>query len=116
MGNTNGSLLSDEPYKQREISFMVTVDGKYDKAATVPSNNMKMKHSGPENLNSMGDMDGIWYRDITAIKEGPYVHAICGKGFPTKSAVKKHHWGPKPGDLETTRGCWAKNNKPDVAW
>lgn len=45
-----------------------------------------------------------------------FIHGICGKGFHSRSAVKKHHWGPKAGDLTTTRGCWAKNNKPDVAW
>ncbi|KAF2449557.1 hypothetical protein P171DRAFT_195316 [Karstenula rhodostoma CBS 690.94] len=48
--------------------------------------------------------------------EGGFIHAICGKGFHSRSAVKKHHWGPKAGDLTTTRGCWAKNKRPDVAW
>lgn len=48
--------------------------------------------------------------------DGSFIHAICGKGFHSRSAVKKHHWGPKAGDLTTTRGCWAKNKKLDVAW
>lgn len=51
-----------------------------------------------------------------APKTGHFIHAICGKGFHARSAVRKHHWGPKPGDLTTTRGCWAKNKKPDIAW
>lgn len=48
--------------------------------------------------------------------EGSFIHAICGTGFHSRSAVKKHHWGPKAGDLTTTRGCWTKNKRPDVAW
>ncbi|KAI4642885.1 hypothetical protein J4E93_006954 [Alternaria ventricosa] len=47
---------------------------------------------------------------------GPYIHSLCGKGFSGRSKVKKHHWGKKLDDLETTSGCWAKNNKPDVSW
>jgi hypothetical protein len=52
----------------------------------------------------------------TSKAEGGFIHAICGKGFHSRSAVKKHHWGPKTGDLATTRGCWAKNKKPAVTW
>ncbi|KAL5403452.1 hypothetical protein PMIN03_009861 [Paraphaeosphaeria minitans] len=48
--------------------------------------------------------------------QGGFIHAICGRDFHSRSAVKKHHWGPKAGDLATTRGCWVKNKKPDVAW
>jgi hypothetical protein len=47
---------------------------------------------------------------------GPYIHSLCGKGFASRSKVKKHHWGAKLDDLETTTGCWAKNNKPNVSW
>ncbi|KAH6865597.1 hypothetical protein BKA58DRAFT_224484 [Alternaria rosae] len=47
---------------------------------------------------------------------GPYIHGLCGKGFSGRSKVKKHHWGKKLDDLETTSGCWAKNNKPNVSW
>ncbi|RMZ74636.1 cytosine deaminase [Pyrenophora seminiperda CCB06] len=47
---------------------------------------------------------------------GPYIHNLCGKGFSTRSKVKKHHWGTKMDDLETTTGCWARNNKPNVSW
>ncbi|KAE8836647.1 hypothetical protein PTNB73_04604 [Pyrenophora teres f. teres] len=46
----------------------------------------------------------------------PYIHGLCGKGFSTRSKVKKHHWGVKMDDLETTTGCWAKHNKPNVTW
>lgn len=46
----------------------------------------------------------------------PYVHSLCGKVFSTLTGVKKHHWGKKANDLATTTGCWAKHNKPDVAW
>jgi hypothetical protein len=47
---------------------------------------------------------------------GPYIHSLCGKGFSSRSKVKKHHWGNKLDNLETTTGCWAKNKKPNVSW
>ncbi|KAJ4295210.1 hypothetical protein N0V90_007220 [Kalmusia sp. IMI 367209] len=47
---------------------------------------------------------------------GPFIHALCGRGFSSRSSVRKHHWGPKIGDTSTTRGCWAKHKKPDQAW
>jgi hypothetical protein len=47
---------------------------------------------------------------------GPFIHALCGKGFATASKVEKHHWGKKHNDLATTTGCWSKHKKPDVAW
>ncbi|OAG11869.1 uncharacterized protein CC84DRAFT_58093 [Paraphaeosphaeria sporulosa] len=55
-------------------------------------------------------------RSVDQPPEGGFIHAICGRGFYSRSAVKKHHWGPRAGDLTTTRGCWAKNKKPNVAW
>lgn len=61
-------------------------------------------------------------RDVKTAKpkasrdQGEYIHAICGKGFQTRRAVKKHHWGSKPDNVETKTGCWAKNGKPDIAW
>lgn len=48
--------------------------------------------------------------------KGHFVHSICGTPFTTRYAVKKHHWGSKCDNLQTTTGCWAKNNKPDVQW
>lgn len=49
--------------------------------------------------------------------EGQYVHLLCGKSFSTRYGVKKHHWGTKPDDLNTTTGCWAKHGKPaGVKW
>jgi hypothetical protein len=45
-----------------------------------------------------------------------FVHSVCGKSFATRAKVKKHHWGHKTGDLETTTGCWAKNKKPNLEW
>jgi hypothetical protein len=47
---------------------------------------------------------------------GQFVHSICGRGFTRRQAVKKHHWGDKLDDLETTTGCWAKHRKPNVNW
>ncbi|KAG9189026.1 hypothetical protein G6011_05894 [Alternaria panax] len=47
---------------------------------------------------------------------GSYIHNLCGKGFSSRSKVKKHHWGSKLNNLETTNGCWAKNDKPNVSW
>lgn len=46
----------------------------------------------------------------------PYIHSLCGRGFSTRSKVKKHHWGNVLNDLETTTGCWAKHGKPNVSW
>lgn len=48
--------------------------------------------------------------------QGQFIHAICGKGFTTRSAVKKHHWGAKAEDIATTTGCWFKHNKPNTNW
>jgi hypothetical protein len=45
-----------------------------------------------------------------------FVHAICGKSFNSRSAVKKHHWGKQADDPSTTTGCWAKHQKPNRAW
>jgi hypothetical protein len=45
-----------------------------------------------------------------------FIHGLCGKGFTSRSRVKKHHWGAKNDNLETTSGCWAKHNKPNVSW
>ena len=53
---------------------------------------------------------------ISHAGEGPYIHSLCGKGFSSRSRIKKHHWGNKLDDLGTTTGCWAKNNKPNVSW
>ncbi|KAL7770168.1 hypothetical protein CFE70_000101 [Pyrenophora teres f. teres 0-1] len=36
----------------------------------------------------------------------PYIHGLCGKGFSTRSKVKKHHWGVKMDDLETTTALY----------
>lgn len=47
---------------------------------------------------------------------GPYIHGLCGKGFSSRSRVKKHHWGYRLDDLDTTTGCWAKYGKPNVNW
>jgi hypothetical protein len=52
-------------------------------------------------------------------KPRPFIHAICGKSFQTRSDVKKHHWGRSAGaagDTSTTSGCWARNNKPNREW
>ena len=51
-----------------------------------------------------------------ATGSGPFIHGLCGKGFATRSKVKKHHWGGKVNNLETTTGCWAKHNKPNANW
>lgn len=49
-------------------------------------------------------------------QQGQFVHGLCGKSFNTRHAVKKHHWGSRMDDRETTTGCWAKHKKPDVSW
>ena len=46
----------------------------------------------------------------------PFIHGLCGKAFVARSKVKKHHWGGKINNLNTTTGCWAKHNKPSAAW
>jgi hypothetical protein len=48
--------------------------------------------------------------------KGRFVHSICGTIFTSRYTVKKHHWGIKCDDFETTTGCWAKNKKPNVQW
>ncbi|KAF2733470.1 hypothetical protein EJ04DRAFT_577661 [Polyplosphaeria fusca] len=47
---------------------------------------------------------------------GSFIHAICGKGFSSRHGVKKHHWGSGREDPNTSRGCWFKSGKPDIAW
>jgi hypothetical protein len=47
---------------------------------------------------------------------GAYVHSLCGKSFAERSKVKKHHWGNKNDDLNTTTGCWHKHKRPNVSW
>ncbi|KAF2465499.1 uncharacterized protein BDR25DRAFT_84446 [Lindgomyces ingoldianus] len=47
---------------------------------------------------------------------GSFVHIICNRGFPTRLAVKKHHWGARVNDMLTKTGCWHKHNRPDIAW
>ncbi|KAF1911139.1 hypothetical protein BDU57DRAFT_111508 [Ampelomyces quisqualis] len=47
---------------------------------------------------------------------GHYVHSLCGKSFASRSNVKKHHWGNKMDDPNTTTGCWFKHKKPSVSW
>ena len=56
-------------------------------------------------------------RSRAAMGLGKFVHGLCGKGFHSRSAVKKHHWGhARAGDTSTTTGCWAKKNKPNREW
>ena len=57
-----------------------------------------------------------WVQSQDAARPTEFVHGLCGKTFTTRSAVKKHHWGPKSGDVATTRGCWAAYGKPDRPW
>ncbi|KAF2024825.1 hypothetical protein EK21DRAFT_117400 [Setomelanomma holmii] len=47
---------------------------------------------------------------------GEFIHGLCGKRFKSRSKVKKHHWGNKKDDLDTTTGCWAKHKKPNIRW
>jgi hypothetical protein len=45
-----------------------------------------------------------------------FIHSVCGKSFATRAKVKKHHWGNKIDDPDTTTGCWARNKKPEIRW
>ncbi|KAF2690257.1 hypothetical protein K458DRAFT_100835 [Lentithecium fluviatile CBS 122367] len=65
----------------------------------------KTKHAGAERRRTRAEMG-----------PGQFIHAICGKGFHNRSAVKKHHWGTKNDDITTTTGCWAKHDKPNIQW
>lgn len=47
---------------------------------------------------------------------GAYIHSLCGKSFNERSKVKKHHWGNRNDDLNTTTGCWHKQKRPNVSW
>jgi hypothetical protein len=46
----------------------------------------------------------------------PFIHRLCGKGFASRAKVKKHHWGNRYDDLNTTTGCWFKHKKPNIRW
>ncbi|KAJ4360569.1 uncharacterized protein N0V89_001135 [Didymosphaeria variabile] len=92
----------------------------YMASMQINSNNA-MDGSHEANMNNAGPQSGepkakLFRPQPIPKPEGTFIHAICGKGFQTRNAVKKHHWGPKAGDLEATRGCWAKNKRPDIAW
>jgi hypothetical protein len=52
----------------------------------------------------------------TKSEGGVFIHGLCGKGFVSRSKVKKHHWGNRYDNLNTTTGCWAKHNKPNISW
>lgn len=107
---------SDGPCDDTHAKFMGATQDEYSQATTAPSYVKNSRNPvGPAlQLLSQGDM--AMFRVTKKPSSGPYIHAICGKSFPTKSAVKKHHWGPKSGDMNTTRGCWAKHKKPAIAW
>jgi hypothetical protein len=47
---------------------------------------------------------------------GRFVHSMCGKSFANRHKVKKHHWGNKIGDTNTTTGCWYKKGRPYTNW
>jgi hypothetical protein len=75
-------------------------------------------HSPPD-VKQIEDAGKVVLDSTTDLKHtlgGSYIHALCGKGFETRSKVKKHHWGKKHNDLATTTGCWARYRKPDTAW
>jgi hypothetical protein len=82
---------------------------------------MKIEHPRQDHRAIERDQRELSPTDIGPIKEqsdrdAPFIHALCGKGFVTRSKVKKHHWGGKINDINTTTGCWAKHKKPDVEW
>lgn len=93
-----------------------SVQGEWPANVQVPPT--LMSHPPPEVQQTRCDEDPE--RDTLTERHdsmvGLYVHALCGKAFTTLSGVKKHHWGKKVNDLESTTGCWAKHKKPDVAW
>jgi hypothetical protein len=43
---------------------------------------------------------------------GDFIHALCGKSFSDRHAVKKHHWGTKPDEKKKLNGCWYKMGQP----
>jgi hypothetical protein len=55
-------------------------------------------------------------RRKTSESGGRYVHGLCGKSFANRHKVKKHHWGNKIGDMNTTTGCWHKKGRPNDNW
>lgn len=80
-----------------------------DSALRVPPNEIPVAHQSASELKQRPTK-------IKAGGGGPFIHGLCGKGFPSRSKVKKHHWGSKIGDLNTTTGCWTKYQKPNVNW
>lgn len=67
-------------------------------------------------VSTTAGVNAVPARKDPAAPHGAFIHALCGKAFSSRSKVKKHHWGNMLNDLETTTGCWAKHNKPNVNW
>ncbi|KAF1969509.1 hypothetical protein BU23DRAFT_512923 [Bimuria novae-zelandiae CBS 107.79] len=110
------SLSQDTSYKGQQAEPMLIAQ---HEQTTVKGGSLEgagLSNVGQYTLGCSEQSEKKQSRTSSMSRPGPFIHAICGKGFISRSAVKKHHWGPKSGDLETTRGCWAKNDKPDVAW
>jgi hypothetical protein len=75
--------------------------------------NQDRTRRGPEDLQ---DQQSTGSKASQAPSAGRFVHSICGKRFANRFKVKKHHWGNKINDVNTTTGCWYKNHKPNVDW
>jgi hypothetical protein len=101
-------INSSAPFKTEEIT---RDDSAEASARASPPAKVPSKRTAQRQAKKKAEED----QAQSAVGE-PYIHSICGKGFASKSKVKKHHWGYKMDNLETTSGCWAKHNKPDVDW
>ena len=85
-------------------------------ALLTPSSQSPPSASGTEAVAETAEAEETSVVERDQSLDLPYVHSLCGKAFSTLTGVRKHHWGKKAKDLNTTTGCWAKHNKPDVAW
>lgn len=85
-------------------------------APSTPNSQSPSGESSTEALVETADLAISSAVDRSQSLDCPFVHNLCGKAFATLAGVRKHHWGRKPRDLNTTTGCWAKHCKPNVAW
>lgn len=85
-------------------------------APPTPSSQSPPSASRTEDVGEIADAEEASMVDHSQSLGLPYVHNLCGKAFSTLTGVRKHHWGKKARDLDTTTGCWAKHNKPNVSW
>ncbi|KAF1946046.1 hypothetical protein EJ02DRAFT_500194 [Clathrospora elynae] len=121
-----GRPTSDMPPPPRKRSRRASVVPKKEEVATQEDEDEAPSHTSPPATATVTTRPLVprQLKNKTKTEEprtrseggGAYIHSICGRGFASKSKAKKHHWGNKLDDPETSTGCWAKHQKPNVSW